>query len=142
MLDYELDHHVGERGDVGCIAKVIRDGKESELKGVGNGPINAFVHAMKVAGWKDFHAHRLPLPRRSWWLGSGCGGLRAAPQRLGRNRLGCGSRFLHRNGGSEGAGLCLEPSAMIRAQPDQGKAFTKIRGVLSGRLVALQRRVG
>ena len=52
--DYELDHHVGERGDVGCVAKVIRGGKESELKGIGNGPINAFVHAMKVKGWKDF----------------------------------------------------------------------------------------
>ena len=54
LLDYELEHHVGDRGDVGCIAKVKRDGVESTLKGVGNGPINAFVHALKVAGWKDF----------------------------------------------------------------------------------------
>lgn len=54
LEDYELDHHVGERGDVGCVAKVTRGGEAMELKGVGNGPINAFVHAMKSAGWKDF----------------------------------------------------------------------------------------
>lgn len=54
LLDYELDHHVGERGEVGCVAKVRRRGVESELKGIGNGPINAFVHAMKESGWKDF----------------------------------------------------------------------------------------
>ena len=52
--DYELDHHVGERGDVGCLAKVKRGGEDFVLKGMGNGPINAFVHAMSEEGWKDF----------------------------------------------------------------------------------------
>ncbi|MBK1835469.1 2-isopropylmalate synthase [Roseibacillus ishigakijimensis] len=54
LLDYELDHHVGQRGEVGCVAKVSREGEEHELKGIGNGPINAFVHAMEECGWKDF----------------------------------------------------------------------------------------
>ncbi|MDP0490317.1 MAG: 2-isopropylmalate synthase [Verrucomicrobiota bacterium JB023] len=54
LLDYELDHHVGERGEVGCTAKVRRKGDELTLKGVGNGPINAFVQAMSSQGWKDF----------------------------------------------------------------------------------------
>jgi 2-isopropylmalate synthase len=54
IVDYELDHHVGERGEVGCIAKVTRKGEEKIIKGVGNGPINAFVNAMEQVGWKDF----------------------------------------------------------------------------------------
>ena len=32
--DYELDHHVGERGDVGCLAKVKRGGEDFVLKGM------------------------------------------------------------------------------------------------------------
>jgi 2-isopropylmalate synthase len=54
IVDYELDHHVGDRNEVGCIAKVSRGGEEKEIRGVGNGPINAFVHAMEQVGWKDF----------------------------------------------------------------------------------------
>ena len=54
LADYELDHHAGERGDVGCLAKVTRSGESFELKGIGNGPINAFVHALSEQGWKDF----------------------------------------------------------------------------------------
>ena len=54
LLDYDLDHNVGAPGEVGCIARVERNGETAMLKGVGNGPINAFVHAMKLVGWKDF----------------------------------------------------------------------------------------
>lgn len=54
LEDYELDHHAGERGDVGCLAKVTRGGESFVLKGMGNGPINAFVHALDKQGWKDF----------------------------------------------------------------------------------------
>ncbi|MEM9081409.1 MAG: 2-isopropylmalate synthase [Verrucomicrobiota bacterium] len=54
LVDYELDHHVGERGDVGCVAQVKVGGEARELKGVGNGPINAFVKGLEEAGWKDF----------------------------------------------------------------------------------------
>lgn len=55
LLDYELDHHAGKRGEVACKAKIAIDGKEKKIKGIGNGPINAFVHALENAGLKDFH---------------------------------------------------------------------------------------
>jgi 2-isopropylmalate synthase len=35
-------------------AKVVYKGKETIIKGSGNGPINAFVDAIKNAGWKEF----------------------------------------------------------------------------------------
>lgn len=54
LLDYDLDHHVGGRGEVGCTARVRIEGEEQELTGIGNGPINAFVHAMEKVGLKDF----------------------------------------------------------------------------------------
>lgn len=34
---------------------VCENGQDVALKGVGNGPINAFVHAMEKQGWKNFH---------------------------------------------------------------------------------------
>ena len=55
LLDYELDHHAGERGEVACHATVAIDGTEKTLSGIGNGPINAFVHALDSGGLKDFH---------------------------------------------------------------------------------------
>lgn len=54
LLDYELDHHTEERGQVSCKARVEVDGESTEIEGAGNGPINAFVHALEQAGKKDF----------------------------------------------------------------------------------------
>lgn len=54
LLDYDLDHHAGAQGEVGCTAKIAIDGEEREIQGLGNGPINAFVHAMEQGGLKDF----------------------------------------------------------------------------------------
>ncbi|MCB1065782.1 MAG: 2-isopropylmalate synthase, partial [Verrucomicrobiae bacterium] len=54
LVDYELDHHAGERGEVACHAKVSVDGEEKSFSGLGNGPINAFVHALESGGLKDF----------------------------------------------------------------------------------------
>lgn len=54
LLDYDLDHHAGGRGEVGCTARVRIDGEERELTGIGNGPINAFVQALEKVGRKDF----------------------------------------------------------------------------------------
>jgi 2-isopropylmalate synthase len=50
--------------DVRCTARVRREGAEVEITGQGNGPIDAFAHAMETAGWKDFqltdfHEHAL-----------------------------------------------------------------------------------
>ena len=54
LVDYELDHHQAERGEVACKAIISIDGKERAVEGIGNGPINAFVHALEENGLKDF----------------------------------------------------------------------------------------
>ncbi len=52
--DYELIHHTPERGQVRCKARISLDGKVMEIEGLGNGPINSFVHALEQVGLKDF----------------------------------------------------------------------------------------
>ncbi len=54
LLDYELDHHAGERGQVGCRAEVLVNGEKKVIAGLGNGPINAFVQALSDSGMKNF----------------------------------------------------------------------------------------
>jgi 2-isopropylmalate synthase len=54
VVDYELIHHTSERGRVLCKALVLLRGEELNIEGPGNGPINAFVHAMGTIGLKDF----------------------------------------------------------------------------------------
>jgi len=54
VKDYELVHHTVERGQVECTATIVLDGAEKQIQGSGNGPINAFVHAMAGIGLKDF----------------------------------------------------------------------------------------
>jgi 2-isopropylmalate synthase len=52
--DYELIHHTEERGMVKCTATVVLNGDSRQIHGRGNGPINAFVHAMESIDLKDF----------------------------------------------------------------------------------------
>jgi len=54
VVDYELIHGVGERGQVKCQASILNHGEMQSIEGLGNGPINAFVHALEGAGLKDF----------------------------------------------------------------------------------------
>ena len=54
VQDYELVHHTGERGIVKCTATIVMNGESRQIQGLGNGPINAFVHAMDSIGQKDF----------------------------------------------------------------------------------------
>ena len=54
VTDYELVHHTTERGQVRCQANITLNGEMKAIEGFGNGPINAFVHAMEGAGLKDF----------------------------------------------------------------------------------------
>jgi len=54
ITDYELIHHTTERGQVMCKATISFEGKQIAVEGLGNGPINSFVHAMENAGLKDF----------------------------------------------------------------------------------------
>jgi 2-isopropylmalate synthase len=55
LIDYKLDHTAGKRGEVSCVATIKLHGEEKEIKGLGNGPINAFTHAIDEAGLKTFH---------------------------------------------------------------------------------------
>ena len=54
LLDYELDHHAGAPGEVACHATIAIHGEEQKISGLGNGPINAFVHALASHGLKKF----------------------------------------------------------------------------------------
>jgi 2-isopropylmalate synthase len=55
LLDYELDHHdTGARGMVRCRGSVLVHGERRQIVGLGNGPINAFVHSLEENGMKDF----------------------------------------------------------------------------------------
>ena len=54
LQDYELDHHSVGRGEVACKAVIEIDGQTKSVEGIGNGPINAFVHGLEKTGLKDF----------------------------------------------------------------------------------------
>ena len=54
VIDYELIHQVAERGKVKCEASILNHGEQQHIEGWGNGPINAFVHALEGNGMKDF----------------------------------------------------------------------------------------
>jgi 2-isopropylmalate synthase len=54
LEDYELDHHSAGRGEVACKAVIEIEGRTKTVEGIGNGPINAFVHALEKTGLKDF----------------------------------------------------------------------------------------
>ncbi len=54
VIDYELIHHTTERGQVQCKAGITLDGQPKQIEGLGNGPINSFVHALEESGLKDF----------------------------------------------------------------------------------------
>ena len=54
LLDYELDHHAGNKGEVACHADISIDGESKKISGLGNGPINAFVHALEQVDLKNF----------------------------------------------------------------------------------------
>lgn len=52
LISYETGK--GDNDYLSCSAVIENNGKKIELSGQGNGPINAFVHAMENAGLKDF----------------------------------------------------------------------------------------
>ena len=54
LEEYELLHNDIKDGNVCCEAKLIKNGNQYDIKGNGNGPINAFVNVEKL-GQKDFN---------------------------------------------------------------------------------------
>ena len=55
LEEYELLHNDIKDGNVCCEAKLIKNGNQYDIKGNGNGPINAFVNALEKVGQKDFN---------------------------------------------------------------------------------------
>lgn len=54
IIDYELYHGVADKGIVECQANIHFEGQRRQISGRGNGPINAFVHALENAQLKSF----------------------------------------------------------------------------------------
>ena len=54
LQDYKLDYHSAGRGEVACKAVIEIDGEIKSVEGIGNGPINAFVHGLEKIDLKDF----------------------------------------------------------------------------------------
>jgi 2-isopropylmalate synthase len=52
-MQYQLVHHPAG-GNVHCNATIDLDGETLKIEGDGNGPINAFVHALETVELKDF----------------------------------------------------------------------------------------
>jgi len=90
VSDYELVHHTDRTGVVQCTATIVLDGSERRVEGSGNGPINAFVHALDGAGLKDLKV----IDYRSHALRVGSGSDAAAYVQVehddGRILWGCG----------------------------------------------------
>ncbi len=62
LINFRLERYKDDEHLVDCVAHVEYEKSERTIKGTGNGPIDAFVHAMDKEGWKnfllsDFHEH-------------------------------------------------------------------------------------
>jgi 2-isopropylmalate synthase len=53
LIDYEVTHEPGTK-QITVAALVNWTGEKHSIKGTGNGPIAAFIDALKTAGWKRF----------------------------------------------------------------------------------------
>jgi 2-isopropylmalate synthase len=54
VVHTKFNYTNGGEHDLRCVAEVRFDGADKQIEGRGNGPIDAFVHAMDAEGWKDF----------------------------------------------------------------------------------------
>jgi len=64
VLDTEFEYLHGDERRLRCRAQIKHDGRELAVEGEGNGPISAFVHALKEASvanltLTDFHEHAI-----------------------------------------------------------------------------------
>ena len=89
LISYDTSKEPGQE-EITCIAKIQINGEEKELTGKGNGPINAFVHALEQEGLKDFKL----TDYRQHSIGEGSATESAAYAQLqtkvGRVAYGCG----------------------------------------------------
>ena len=64
LKHYEILPNESEDGQVCCQATILVSGNNYEIKGIGNGPINAFVNALETVGQKlfkltDYRSHAI-----------------------------------------------------------------------------------
>ena len=88
LVSYETSKISAE--EITCSAKIVNNEAELAICGQGNGPINAFVHALENAGLKDFKL----IDYRQHSIGGGSGTKSAAYIQLqsksGKVMYGCG----------------------------------------------------
>jgi 2-isopropylmalate synthase len=90
LLSYQTNKIEESREEISCHAKIEIDGETKLIEGQGNGPINAFVHALENQGVKDFKL----TDYRQHSIGGGSATESAAFIQLqtksGRTAYGCG----------------------------------------------------
>lgn len=88
LVSYET--HRVSNDMITCDANIELDGEKKEITGIGNGPINAFVHALEKTGLKDFKL----TDYRQHSIGGGSATESAAfiqlQMKAGRVAYGCG----------------------------------------------------
>ena len=89
LISYDTSKEPGQE-EIACSAHIRINGKEIELSGKGNGPINAFVQALEQEGLKDFKL----TDYRQHSIGEGSATESAAyvqlQTKVGRVAYGCG----------------------------------------------------
>lgn len=90
LIAYKTKHREGKEEETTCLAQIEINGKQFDVEGEGNGPINAFVRALENQGLKDFKL----TDYRQHSIGKGSGTESAAFVQLqrkgGRASYGCG----------------------------------------------------
>ena len=90
LLSYQTTKIEESEEAISCLAKIEINGETKSIKGHGNGPINAFVHALENQGVKDFKL----TDYRQHSIGGGSATESAAFIQLqtksGRTAYGCG----------------------------------------------------
>jgi len=115
LLDYDVHADPANRHQFNFVGRIEWNGEAREIRGSGNGPINAFVQAMNAQGWKNFKV----LDYRSHAIGVGSATDSAAYVLIERE----GDRTLYWGCGIdtniEQAGLLALVSAFNRAWPGE-----------------------
>ena len=90
LIGYQTAKIEESDGEISCLATIEMDGESKSIEGQGNGPINAFVHALENHGVKDFKL----TDYRQHSIGGGSATESAAFIQLqtknGRTAYGCG----------------------------------------------------
>ena len=90
LVGYQTNKIEGSSEEISCHATIEMEGESKSIEGQGNGPINAFVHALENEGLKDFKL----TDYRQHSIGKGSATESAAFLQLqtksGRTAYGCG----------------------------------------------------